>query len=184
MLGIAPERTFPKYASQKFISWYRRDAMKRLDVFPMLLTYFHGCYVNYNNPGQGRCLVAVANALGFGVKMLEREKCCGVAKISNRLIEEARRDAVITKASERHALAAGRGPVVGTSSTCVFTMRDEYPHLLGIDHSDVRDSITLASKWIFELWESGAVKFVFRPGFRMKAAYNTHSHKEKLGRTI
>lgn len=184
VLGIAPERTFPKYASQKFISWYRRDAMKRQDVFPKQLTYFHGCYVNYNNPGQGRCLVAVANALGFGVKMLEREKCCGVAKISNRLIEEARRDAVINMASVRHALADGRGPVVGTSSTCVFTMRDEYPHLLGIDNSDVRDSITLASKWIFELWESGAVKFVFRPGFRMKAAYHTPCHMEKLGWTF
>ena len=63
-------------------------------------------------------------------------------------------------------------------------MRDEYPHLLGIDNSDVRDSITLASKWIFELWESGAVKFVFRPGFRMKAAYHTPCHMEKLGWTF
>ena len=37
-------------------------------------------------------------------------------------------------------------------------MRDEYPHLLGIDNADVRDSIELATRFIFRLLEEGKRK--------------------------
>lgn len=183
VLGIAKERTFPQYTSQKFVTWYRRHARSSQESLNKHLTYFHGCYVNYNNPSLGRALVAVANALGYGVDLMDKEKCCGVAKISNRLIKEATRDAIINLESIRSAIAAGRGPVVGTSSTCIFTIRDEYPHLIHLDNHDIREQVMLATKWVYELWEKGSVKFVFRPGFKLRAAYHTPCHMEKLGWT-
>lgn len=180
ILGIAKERDFPAYASRKFVSWYKKEAARQA-AYPRQINYFHGCYVNYNNPDQGRAFVKVANAIGVGVALLKDEKCCGVAKISNRLINEATADAERNLRAIRQAVAANGAPVVGTSSTCIFTMRDEYPHLLHLDNADVRDKITLSTRWLYELWERGRAKFVFRKDFKLKAAYHTPCHMEKLG---
>ena len=49
------------------------------------VSYFHGCYVNYNFPQLGKDLVKIMNAVGYGVHLLEKEKCCGVALIANGL---------------------------------------------------------------------------------------------------
>ena len=32
------------------------------------------------------------NAVGYGVRLLDKERCCGVAKIANKCIDEAIRD--------------------------------------------------------------------------------------------
>ena len=72
--------------------------------------------------------------------------------------------------------------MLGTSSTCTFTLRDEYPHLLGIDTSDVRDSVELATRYIYRLLESGKAKLRFRKDApKVKVAYHTPCHMEKLG---
>ena len=81
--------------------------------------------------------------------------------------------------------AVGRGePVLATSSTCTFTMRDEYEHILGLENSDVRDSIMLATKFIYELVDTGKVKLVFKDDYRKRIAYHTPCHMEKLGWAI
>jgi Fe-S oxidoreductase len=36
--------------------------------------------------------------------------------------------------------------VLATSSTCTFTLRDEYPHLLDVDNSGLREHIELATR--------------------------------------
>lgn len=181
VIGVAGQRTMPKYASRKFTTWYRRDARQAQMAFDKKITYFHGCYVNYNNPGQGKAFVSVANALGYGVMLMDKEKCCGVAKISNLLIDQATRDAKINLGEMRRAIENTGGPIIGTSSTCIFTMRDEYPHLLHLDNADIRDNIILSTKWIYELWERGEIKLVFKPDFKLKVAYHTPCHMAKLG---
>lgn len=182
-LKIDSHRTFPKYAGQKFETWYKRHAAEKQQQFARKITYFHGCYVNYNNPDLGRDLLTVLNAVGYGVLLLEKELCCGVAKISNRLIKEATRDAKVNLKSIRTAVETHKAPVLATSSTCCFTMRDEYPHLLHLDNAEVRDNIMLATKFIYERLEKGEIKFVFKPDFKMRVAYHTPCHMEKLGWT-
>jgi len=182
ILRIDSHRTFPSYSGQRFTTWYRREAEAAQRKFSRKVTYFHGCYANYNYPQLGRDLVKLANAAGYGVMLMPEEKCCGVAKISNRLIKEATRDAKANLDSIRTALAeTGGAPVIGTSSTCVFTIRDEYPHLLHLDNEDIRPHVTLATRWLFELVERGEVKLVFRPDFKMRVAYHTPCHMSKLG---
>ena len=85
VLKIDHRRTFPKYAFGTFESWYKKQVKEQL-AFPKQVSYFHGCYVNYNYPQLGKDLVKVMNALGIGVRLLEKEKCCGVALISNGFI--------------------------------------------------------------------------------------------------
>jgi glycerol-3-phosphate dehydrogenase subunit C len=60
-------------------------------------------------------------------------------------------------------------------------MRDEYAHILEIDNSDVRNSIALATKFIYELVDAGKAKLVFKEDYRKRIAYHTPCHMEKLG---
>lgn len=177
-LGIDHRRSFPKYSGRSFESWLKKQASKQAE-FPEQVAYFHGCYVNYNNPQLGKDLVKVLNALGIGVQLLDGEKCCGIAMITNGMSAQATKHAKHNVAVLGKAVDAGL-KVVATSSTCAFTMRDEYRSLLGVDNSAVRDSILMATRYIYEKLENGA-KLRFKPDFHLKAAYHTPCHMEKMG---
>jgi glycerol-3-phosphate dehydrogenase subunit C len=181
VLKIDHHRTFPKYSSQKFETWFKKYAMAEQVNFSKHVSYFHGCYVNYNFPQLGKDLVKIMNAIGYGVHLLDHEKCCGVALISNGLINQAKRQAENNMSAVRKSVIDNNMPVIATSSTCTFTMRDEYPHLLEIDNSDVRSSIELATRFIYRLIDSGEAKLAFRPDFKARIAYHTPCHMEKLG---
>lgn len=183
VLKIDDHRTFPKYAGERFETWYRREAEAAQTRLPHQVSYFHGCYVNYNYPQLGKDLLKVLNALGYGVRLLDREKCCGVAKIANRCIKEATRDGRNNLRAIREAVGKG-DDVIATSSTCCFTIRDEYPHLLHLDNADVRDRVMLATLFIYRLLENGNAKIVFRNDYKRKIAYHVPCHMEKLGWTI
>ena len=180
VLGIDHRRTFPKYSGTKFEAWFKKNAAAKQSEFKNQIAYFHGCYVNYNYPQLGKDFVAVMNALGYGVNLLDKEKCCGVAMIANGLTDGAKRHAehnvaVLQKAVDKNL------KVLTTSSTCVLTMRDEYSDLLKIDNSGVRDSLLLATKFIYSLIDSGKVKLAFKKDYKANIAYHTPCHLEKLG---
>ena len=180
VLAVDHHRTFPKYTGQKFETWFKRYALKKQDEYTKKVSYFHGCYANYNYPKLAKDFVKIMNAIGYGVNLLEKEKCCGVALISNGFKDQAVKHAELNLGSIRKAVGRGE-PVLATSSTCTFTMRDEYAHILEIDNSDVRNSIALATKFIFELVDAGKVKLVFKDDYRKRIAYHTPCHMEKLG---
>ena len=183
VLAVDHHRTFPKYAGQKFETWFKRYALKKQEAFEKKVSYFHGCYANYNNPKLAKDLVKILNAVGYGVNLLEKEKCCGVALISNGFKEQATKQAELNLGSIRKAVAR-REQVLTTSTTCTFTMRDEYEHILGLENADVRSSINLATKFLFELIDAGEIKLVFKDDYKKRIAYHTPCHMEKLGWSI
>ena len=175
VMKIDHRRTFPKYAFGTFESWYKKVAEKQA-AYPSQVSYFHGCYVNYNNPQLGKDLIKVMNAFSIGVQLLEKEKCCGVALISNGLIKQAQKQARTNINSIRKSVLEKKMPVIATSSTCTFTIRDEYPHLL-----DVREDVELATRYIYRLLSQKKTKLNFKTGQKIKVAYHTPCHMEKLG---
>lgn len=184
VLGVDHHRTFPKYTSKTFESWYKKNVAAEQASYKNHISYFHGCSANYNHPEFGRDLITVMNAIGYGVHLLDKEKCCGVALISNGLINQAKRNArhnikIITK-----SVVEKNMPVIGTSSTCIFTIRDEYPHLLGLDNSEVRDNVELATRFIYRLVNTGKVKLALKKDYKAKVVYHTPCHMEKLGWSI
>ena len=180
VMKIDHRRTFPKYAFGTFESWYKKVAEKQA-AYPSQVSYFHGCYVNYNNPQLGKDLIKVMNAFSIGVQLLEKEKCCGVALISNVLIKQAQKQARTNINSIRKSVLEKNIPVIATSSTCTFTIRDEYPHLLDIDNADVREDVELATRYIYRLLSQKKTKLNFKTGQKIKVAYHTPCHMEKLG---
>ena len=178
-MQIDHRRVFPKYSGRSFESWLRRRE-KEQAAFSEQVAYFHGCYVNYNYPQLGKDFVKVLNALGIGVQLLDKEKCCGIAYITNGMSDIAARHAAHNVEAMRQAVEDKGLQVVTTSSTCTLTMRDEYPNLLGVDNARVRDSILIATRYIYERLEKGA-ELHFRPDFHLKVAYHTPCHMERLG---
>ncbi len=178
-LKIDRRRTFPQYSGKGFEAWLRRHA-KEQAAFPEQVAYYHGCYVNYNYPQLGKDLVRVLNALGVGVQLLDKEKCCGIALITNGMSKQATRNARHNVAVLRKAVVDCGLQVVTTSSSCTMTLRNEYPALLGVDNADVRDAITMATRFVFEKLEQGAT-LRFKSGYHRKVAYHVPCHMERLG---
>ena len=182
VMAIDHRRVFPKYAHGTFTSWYRKHAAAAQAAYAKQVAYFHGCYVNYNNPQLGKDLIRIMNALGYGVQLLDKEKCCGVALISNGLYKQARRQAETNLASIRRAVSDRGLTVLATSSTCTFTLRDEYPHLLEMKNDDVRDRVELATRYLYRLITEQGARLRFREGAApLRVAYHTPCHMEKMG---
>jgi len=177
LMGVDKHRTFPKYSHKKFTAWFKGTDCPSQDGFKRFITYFHGCYVNYNYPQLGKDLVAVLNACGYGVKLLEKEKCCGVALMANGFKLKAKANAENNSKIIADALAGASEAVLTSSSSCTFTMRDEYPSLLGVPAADVM----LATRFLYEKIAGGDIKLCFKKDWKMKAAYHTACHMQRMG---
>lgn len=177
-LKIDHRRELPKYSFGTFRRWYRQHA-KQQQHYAEQVAFFHGCFVNYNHPQLGKDLIKVFNAMGIGVQLLKREKCCGVPLIANGFIAQAKKQAA-TNAQSLHDAVVERGiAVVTTSSSCTFTLRDEYPHLLAVDTSAVRDRLELATRYLYRLINQGRALPLKKMPIRV--AYHTPCHMEKMG---
>ena len=178
-LGVSAHASMPKYASKRFEQWFKKVKAHQ-EGYSRFVEYFHGCYVNYNYPQLGQDFVTLMNACGYGVHILEKQKCCGVALIANGFASQATSAAKTNLASIRKASQ----PVLTTSSSCTLTIKEEYSTILDQDTSDVQSKVQMAVKWLYDRIERGEVRLAFRKDFKMKAAYHTPCHLQKLGNQI
>ena len=178
-MGIDRHRTLPKYSSSTFVQWFRKHAESAQAAYPRQISYFHGCYANFNYPQLGKDFVAVMNAFGYGVNLID-ERCCGVAKIANGMIEAATRDASHNVKVIQAAAASGQ-KVITVSTSCTMTLLEEYPELLKVDNSEVKDWISLVEPFLYKAIASGEVKPVWKEGWKARVAYHCPCHQERLG---
>lgn len=177
--GVSAHASMPKYASKRFEQWFK-TVKAHQEGYSRFVEYFHGCYVNYNYPQLGQDFVTLMNACGYGVHILEKQKCCGVALIANGFASQATSAAKANLASIRKASQ----PVLTTSSSCTLTIKEEYSTILDQDTSDIQSKVQMAVKWLYDRIDRGEVRLAFRKDFKMKAAYHTPCHLQKLGNQI
>ena len=177
--GVSAHASMPKYASKRFEQWFKKVEAHQ-EGYSRFVEYFHGCYVNYNYPQLGQDFVTLMNACGYGVHILEKQKCCGVALIANGFASQATSAAKTNLASIRKASQ----PVLTTSSSCTLTIKEEYSTILDQDTSDIQSKVQMAVKWLYDRIDRGEVRLAFRKDFKMKAAYHTPCHLQKLGNQI
>lgn len=177
--GVSAHASMPKYASKRFEQWFKKVKASQ-EGYSRFVEYFHGCYVNYNYPRLGQDFVTLMNACGYGVHILEKQKCCGVALIANGFASQATSAAKANLASIRKASQ----PVLTTSSSCTLTIKEEYSTILDQDTSDIQSKVQMAVKWLYDRIDRGEVRLAFRKDFKMKAAYHTPCHLQKLGNQI
>ncbi len=179
-IGVDKHKQLPKYSHGTFRQWYKKQA-KTQAQFARQVSYFHGCYVNYNHPQLGKDLVKVLNAMGYGVQLLKKEKCCGVPLIANGFHEKARKNATLNIEMIEQAVSQDH-TVVSTSSTCSFTLQQEYPHVLGVNNEHVVQRIEYITRFLLKAFMSGYAP-AMKP-INKKVVYHTPCHLERSGNVM
>lgn len=180
-IGVHEHKSLPKYSHGTFRNWFKKNVTEQ-SIYPRAVSYYHGCYVNYNHPQLGKDFIRVMNAMNIGVRLLEKEKCCGVAMIANGFHDKARKNAEfniehVGKAIEQDSIA-----VLSTSSTCSFTLQEEYPHVLGVENENVVNKIHYVSRFLLKEFMSGNLPKM-KP-LNKKIVYHTPCHLERSGGAV
>lgn len=177
-LNVSRHRTLPKYSFGSFRNWYLKKEAERQSLYREKVAYYHGCYVNYNNPQLGKDLIDVFNAMDIGVVLLEKEKCCGLPLSVNGFPDKAKKLAKFNL-KELGKIVDRELEVVGTSSSCTMNLRDEYHHILGMDNAKVRPHVNIVTQYLYQLFKQGK-----KPRFKsmpLRIAYHTACHVDKAG---
>ncbi|HXF60316.1 MAG TPA: anaerobic glycerol-3-phosphate dehydrogenase subunit C [Caldilineaceae bacterium] len=164
VMGIARDAPLPRWSETgTFRDWLRRTQRRRLRG-PKKVVYFHACATNYYEPFVGKAAVAVLEHQGYEV-IVPPQNCCGLPMLSNgEFAAGARyyRRNVATLAS----FARAGIPILGTSTSCTLTLKEEARELLELDDEPV---IQLAYgvwdifEWLRELYDAGELRTDFQP---------------------
>jgi len=132
MLGIHHRAPLPKFAFGRFTDWFKRH--KCINMAMRKVVYFHGCATQYYEPRIGRAAVRLLEAFGFQV-VVPAQYCCGLPLLSNGEFKAAR--AYHSRNVRSLVEYARQGiPIVGTSTSCTLTLKEEAPELLGMADED------------------------------------------------
>ena len=132
VLGIHRDRNLPAYHRRTFSKWFRlrRPAVKA-GAGGGAVALFATCTVEYNEPAIGQAAVEVLERNGIDVSHPE-QRCCGMPFLDGGDLDNALKCARANVASLHRAVKEGRDIVV-PGPTCSFTLRNEYPHMLGTE---------------------------------------------------
>ncbi len=129
-LGIHRDRPLPRFAREPFRLWWKRRGAPSTPAPRGEVVLYDDTFVRYYHPEVGRAAVRVLEALGYAVTIVDRLGCCGRPLISKGQLHEAKAWAL--RNVEVLAPYAERGvPIVGTEPSCLLSLRDEYPELVG-----------------------------------------------------
>lgn len=161
VLGIHRKAPLPAASTYTFRSWFKKRGAQ---PGKKQVVYFHGCSTEYYEPRVGKAAIAVLERNGFEV-LIPRQNCCGLPLLSNGAFDAAQKLHMQNVASLLPYVRRGI-PVVGTSTSCTLTLKEEAPELLGLHSQDVRD-VAAGTYDIFEflrnLADDGQLDTNFRP---------------------
>jgi len=183
-LGIARERPLPRFARETLVRWHRRrrpaaSAGSRGD-----LVFLADSFTTFTEPGVGRAAIELLEAAGWRVR-LESGGCCGRAKISKGLLDQARELAagMVTSLAQE----AQRGvPIVGCEPSCLLTLREEHLSLLPGDAraEAVARQARLVEEVLVEAIEDGALRLEpDSPVSGRRIVFHGHCHQKALAGT-
>ena len=155
-----------------------------MSVADRKVVYFHGCSTQYYEPRIGRAAVRVLEALGFEV-LIPRQNCCGLPLLSNGEFSAAKK---LHRQNVNNLVDYARQgiPIIGTSTSCTLTLKEEAPELL-----DMHDEATTIvarqtfdfNEFVLALFENGQLENKFNPitlrlPYHVPCQYKAH----RLGR--
>jgi FAD/FMN-containing dehydrogenase/Fe-S oxidoreductase len=176
--GIDEHRELPRFAAERFTSWYQRRG-RRDGGDPVLL--WPDTFTNNFHPEVGKAAVAVLEDAGFRVELPAKTLCCGLTWISTGQLGVARRVLNRTMAALRPALQAG-WPIVVLEPSCAAVFRSDAAELTGSDDARLlaRQTRTLAELLTEAGWRPGAEDpGGLHPGAR-RAIAQVHCHQHAI----
>ena len=174
LIGIAPERSLPRFADQTFRAWWATRATESGHGERVIL--WPDTFVNFFEPRIGIAAVEVLEAAGCAVELPRRLLCCGRPLYDFGLLRPAQRLLRQILDTLRDEIRAGV-PVVGLEPSCVAVFRDELPNLFPDDNDAKRlgkQAFTLA-EWLERLdWQP--------PRLERRALVQGHCHHRSIMR--
>jgi glycerol-3-phosphate dehydrogenase subunit C len=181
VLGISSEFPVPQFAREPFERWLvaheKLPGAGRNGTVALFVT----CTGDYNNPSVPANAVRVLEQNGFDVVRPEQQ-CCGIPNLDGGDIAAAQAKARFNVASLRAQIEMGRKVVV-IQPTCSYTIKKEYPELLGTEDARFVAGKTLDLMQLLELLRrEKTLNRDFKAGLG-KVAYHAacHLRAQKIG---
>ncbi len=178
-LGIHHSAPLPKFSVQRFTSWFRNHPKPAQTTRKVV--YFHGCSTQYYEPRIGKAAINVLEHNGFEV-IVPSQNCCGLPLLSNGEFKAAR------KYHENNVCQlveyARKGvPIIGTSTSCTLTLKEEAPQLLDMHDTDtqlVAENTFDFNEFLLRLADEGTLNLDFAPilltlGYHIPCQYRAHA---------
>ena len=181
-LGITSKRSFPVLAKQRFSHQFQQKGGKDKRVI-----LFNDTYTEFNYPEIGLAAASILERLGYEVIVLPW-RCCGRPLISKGMLEQARAKA-IELVTHLHAYSEQGIAIVGLEPSCILTIKDDFPSLIG--SSLPRERVTNVAQAAITLDEflhqhlvDGELPFSFAEQERT-VLFHGHCHQKALiGSTV
>ncbi|PJA56447.1 MAG: Fe-S oxidoreductase [Rhodocyclales bacterium CG_4_9_14_3_um_filter_68_10] len=186
VLGVHRERRLPPYAARKFRphAKLRADfAEKTGERTPGKAALFATCYINYNEPGIGRDLLALLEHNGIPAVLASREACCGMPKLELGDLDAVERLKEINVPGLARLARAGHAILTPVPS-CTLMFKKELPLLFPDD-----DDVIAVAEAMFDPFEyfvlrhrDGLLRTDFkRPLGRVSYHIPCHSRVQNVG---
>lgn len=161
-IGIHRDAPLPAFAKYRFRKWFQTH--ERPKKLTRKAVYFHGCSTEYYEPQVGRAAIQVLESNGFEV-IVPHQNCCGLPLLSNGEFRAARKYHI---QNLHHLLpyASKSIPIVGTSTSCTLTLKEEAPELLGMDTPEaslVASMVFDINEFLLGLFDAGSLNTNLKP---------------------
>ena len=178
LLGISDRRAQPAFARQSLPDWFARRGAPAGDGRHGAVALYNDTFMNYNYPEIGIAAVAVLEAAGYRVELVNGG-CCGRPMISKGLLKQAKEQAG-DNIARLYDYAARGIPIVGCEPSCLLTLRDEYPEFIG-DHraQTVAENAFLIDEFLVNAHAAGRLDLHFS-GLEKQILFHGHCHQKAM----
>lgn len=181
-IGIAPQRSLPALASERFSTWVDKLTHK-VENSRGQVVLFNDTFTEFNQPEIGKDAIKVLHKLGYDV-VVPPWHCCGRPLISKGLLPQAKKKAEALV--ELLFPFADQGiQIIGLEPSCILTLKDDFSGLLGTKSSlAVKvNAITKACKtfdeFVAEHLQDGKLPFSIKQS-DLQVKLHGHCHQKSL----
>ncbi|MBI2855546.1 MAG: anaerobic glycerol-3-phosphate dehydrogenase subunit C [Chloroflexi bacterium] len=177
-LRIDRRRPLPPFTRRTFNRWFHSRKKATDGDIQGHVVLFNDTFMSYSYPSIGVAATELLERAGFRVTLVDR-KCCGRPMVSKGMLDQAKAHAQYNVDLLYPYVEQG-AYVVGCEPSCLLTLRDEYPDLLGTDKAKrVAESALMLEELLQMLQQRGELKLAFKTTSR-KVLFHGHCHERAL----
>jgi FAD/FMN-containing dehydrogenase/Fe-S oxidoreductase len=177
VIGIAPQRRFPVFASLTFKDWLRNRGPRNVNAPRVIL--WPDTFNNFLHPAPLQAAVEVLEAAGYQVVVPEQHLCCGRPLYDFGMLNTAKKLLRQVLNSLEPEINVGT-PIVGLEPSCVTVFRDELTNLF--PHDERARRLKKQTFVLSEFLEREAKHFKL-PQLQRRAIVHMHCHHKAILRT-
>lgn len=181
VLGISEKFPVPTFASEPFADWLAKHTPLPSAGKAGTVAIFASCLGDYNFPKIAAATVRVLEKNGYAV-VRPAQECCGMPNLDGGDVDAARAKAKANVAALLPLVEQGF-PVIVPNPTCTYTIKKEWPELLGTPEAKKVAARTFeATEFVERLRREQTLARDFKKGFG-KIAYHAacHLRAQKIG---